>query len=100
MGAYINTPTSRAIGKADDLIENYGGRELPERPSAIGNLDPDEVLVAVVDNGAFDAAMVCYNGGQFDRTGNPSDPRPARYIVVKREAIIDYVDEPYRELVR
>lgn len=96
MGAYINAPEMGFHGKADVLIEKYGGVEV----------DPFEeintkshVKVFVVDNGAFEAAAIAYNPGQFARFTHPGDHRPVRVIKMLRIDAVKHCDPGYEECV-
>ncbi len=75
----INSKGERlpVTGKADFLIAD-GATELSMLPHV-----PDPCLVAVVENGHFDAACICDEQYRVDRAHNAiaaGDPRPVRFL--------------------
>jgi hypothetical protein len=56
------------------------------------------VLVSVVDNGGFEAALVCDNEFDYGRVYRSwqegEDPRPVRFFLIKREWARQMADKP------
>lgn len=83
MGYYIQGP---AKGKAGMLIKEHGARVL----SALEDVEKiinegKEGIVAVVDNGSFEAAGFCYNADEFKAFCDPTDPRPITFLAMDRK---------------
>jgi hypothetical protein len=84
MGYYIN-PTN--MSKEQWLREN--GVEVP-KPIAKHHPAGDELVVCLVDNGAFTAAGIAYDDGERDAFMYP-DSRPMRWYLVKRELLKEWL---------
>lgn len=96
MGAYINTPEMGWRGKADILIRKYQATEMSS-PNEL--IEPDEVVVSVVDNGPFEAAAVAYSQSELVRFQHPNDDRPKRWLRMPRTEAAKHVDQGYEKLV-
>lgn len=90
MGNYLNQkPNGDPLPqeKSPDLAA-FCDEEVKELP-AFDLIPHGLVLVVCVDNGAFEAALVCDNEHDYGRvkrsTVNPSDGRPVRFFLIKRE---------------
>lgn len=71
-------------------------KELPEFDAIPDSL----ILIAVVSNGGFEAAMVCDMRKEWERVkhgiANPADTRPLRLFLIKREWVRQMADKPLR----
>lgn len=85
MGYYIETTCGGHKGKAQHFIKEHGAGPM----TAPEFIDPSTgyVTVCVVDNGAWEAALVCYDERQFARTMNPHDLRPRRHLRMKCDVV-------------
>lgn len=86
---YINKlPNGTPLGNEKGFhIASFCDEELTELPEL--NLVPEGlVLVCVVDNGAFEAAMICDNEYDWNRVKtaiDKGDQRPTRFFLLKKE---------------
>lgn len=99
MGNYINKkPDGNPIGyEKVTYLASIADEELPSIPEF--SLIPDGlVLVSVVDNGGWDAALICdteYDALRVKRgvdTGH--DTREQHYFLIKREWVRQMADKP------
>lgn len=84
MGFYIETGTSH--GKADFLVAECGAKPFN------GVKEPSDVLVCVVDNGAFDAAAIVYDNNEFDQfsVSSRGDNRPKTWLLITKEQALAF----------
>jgi hypothetical protein len=56
------------------------------------------ILISVVDNGSFEAALVCDNEFDYARViqtlNSGEDPRPVRFFLIKREWVRQMAEHP------
>ena len=79
MGYYIEGPNK---GKGDNLISQYGAREIYQ-PIEFSDIPVGMSLVVVVDNGLFEAAGYCYDKREFKVfTDTSEDHRPRRFYLM------------------
>ena len=92
MGYYIEVPKSK--GKAQQVVELYGGRVAPYPPS-FEDITPDEAIICVVDNGPFEAAGFAYDQDELYRFTNIDGRRRTWVIMSRRKAckLTDYEEE-------
>jgi hypothetical protein len=68
-------------------------------PPALELIPEGMVLVAIVDNGGFEAALVCDNEHDHSRVTKNwvrgEDPRPQRFFIVKRDWAKQMTDDPF-----
>ena len=88
MGYYIECYMSTR--KAVQIVDDYGGRII-EKPASFHAIPDDQLLICVVENGFFDAAVVCYNEDEFEEFGYPDDTRPKTWVLLKRETVLKLV---------
>lgn len=77
-------------------IAAFCDEELKELP-AFETIPHGLVLVSVVDNGPFEAALVCdteYDLNRVKRSIESGDPRPVRFFLVKREWARQMAEHP------
>ena len=79
MGYYIEGP---AIGKAQHIIDNHGGRSVTASEAA--QLVESHGVIAVKNNGRFEAAAFCFNAKEFQEFSDPYDFRPTSFVVIDR----------------
>lgn len=98
MGNYLNRkPNGLPLGfeKASDIIA-FCDEEISEVPEF--DLIPHGlVLICVVDNGAFEAALVADTRHEVDvvkKSIASGDDRPMRFFLVKREWVRQMADKP------
>jgi hypothetical protein len=91
-------PNGEPLGneKSPDLAA-FCDEELTELPPF--NLIPEGlILISVVDNGTFEAALVCDNEFDYSRVqraqSSGEDPRPVRFFLVKREWVRQMAEHP------
>ncbi len=83
MGYYIETGT--AHGKANIIAKKFNGEVLPKAPNSYSDIPEKKAVIAVVDNGIFEAAGFCYSEEEFKAFTNPQDRRPMQYVLIDRE---------------
>lgn len=85
MGYYIQTKEN--LHKADQLLCAYP--EIKDVTGTTFSFDASgaTVLVCVVENGFFDAAVVCYCGEEY-KEFKRNDGRPKRWLVLPRALAI------------
>lgn len=84
MGSYIQAGDSNSTW----LLQN--GTELdepPQWPPPAGQL-----YVCLVENFAFDAALICYCASELDVTKRPEDPRPKTWFTVSLSLLLTVSD--------
>lgn len=80
MGYYIET--GERFGKADYLKEHHAAEVVCR--SETFHLFPDKDIVAVVDNGHFEAAAFAYSLAELETFTRVSDPRPVVYLALPK----------------
>lgn len=80
MGYYIQTALHN--NKALQIAHAYDG-VIVEKPKRFADIPTGLALIAVVDNGPFEAAAFCYDEEEFRDFTDPSDERPKTYVVMK-----------------
>ena len=84
MGYYIQTPEN--LNKVEQLIKLHDATWalLYDRYE---DIPKDKALIAVVQNGAFDAALFIPDKQEFDyiKRAMPTDPRPCSYVLMDRK---------------
>ncbi len=81
MGYYIEVPEDS--GKAQQIVELYGGRIVP-RPPSFEDITPDEAIICVVDNGPFEAAAFAYSQEELNAFSF-YDERPRVWVIMSRQ---------------
>ena len=83
MGYYIEVPEDK--GKAQQILDLFGGRILPEAP-AFEDAGANEAIICVVDNGSFEAAAFCYNPDELRVFKEPDQgqQRPRTWLIIDR----------------
>jgi hypothetical protein len=97
MGYYLQT--NNVHNKAQDLIEEYGGINT-HPPNSLSEVPLSRVLVCVVDNGPFEAALVVVDDAELKAASNPRDYRPKKWIALYQpDKVFDAakVPEQYRK---
>lgn len=91
MGMYIdNDTTGKALDpheKSAHLTEQYGKLGHADISMGTGVRIDGKVLVCVVDNGAFQAALICVNLRDLAAVLNMQDTRPKTFHLVPEEDI-------------
>ena len=82
MGCHIE-PTDKS--KLQWLIDN--AVTVPRGLLDFDLVDPDGVLVCLVNNGTFHAAGVCFNKAEFEAFRNPRDARPKVWFIARRSKV-------------
>jgi hypothetical protein len=83
MGYYIQTDYNH--GKAQEIAEKYNGVLLASAPKTYEDIPAGKALIAVVNNGAFEAAGFCYDASEFACFTDPRDSRSCRYVLIDRD---------------
>jgi hypothetical protein len=81
MGRYIEVPQPK--NKADQIIALYGATELPDLPNW-EEVPYDKALIAVVQNGNWDAALYVEDPYQYFRVACDQTERPVRFLYMDR----------------
>lgn len=85
MGKYVNPPGQT---KEQWLNSECYGEPLPEAPIAdISELPPDLMLVCLVQNPMFSAALVVDNQRDWEAVMDPTDTRPKTFYLVDADKI-------------
>jgi hypothetical protein len=86
MGYYIQVPENE--GKAQQLVGLHGATILPMRPEAFEDVPEGQALICVVDNGAFEAAALCYSREEFIEFTSPDvttgHQRPRTWVLMAK----------------
>ncbi len=93
MGYYINPPNETK----EEFLEREASLLSDEDMGFSLFLDNDDALVCLIDNGIFTAAGVVYNVTEFHAFTDPTDPRPKRWYIIKRDKLWDVSDPGLRE---
>jgi len=91
VGYYIQGPTR---GKGLFLQAQHGAMEVPPHVAASAVHSIDTIPVCVVDNGAFEAAGVAYDGEEFEAFCLMGDARPKKWYVMNRQLAYDLCNFP------
>lgn len=83
MGYYIQTP-GHCLGKAAIIAKAYQGQVLDGPPAQYSDIPTGKALIAVVDNGLFEAAAFAYDEKEFKVFTDPEDDRPVTYLLIDR----------------
>lgn len=94
MGYYIQTPQN--LDKAEQIVHLFGGVIIPQ-PKSLDEVPADKALIAVVSNGAFDAAGLVYDQLEFREFTSPRDPRPKKYVLVDKALAHEMAGYPGNE---
>jgi hypothetical protein len=93
MGVYVEVRDQGQLhGKANTLKLELGARRVPEMPLLIP--EGDEALICVVDNGAFEAAYLCYQQWDLDRVirnKENGDDRPTTFLIAPRRPAFEAI---------
>jgi hypothetical protein len=81
MGYYIQGP---ARGKAQFIVENYGGKIVTREVAEQALSSHDEAPIVVLDNGPFEAAGFAFCQGEWEEFVEPTDPRKKVFVVMPR----------------
>jgi hypothetical protein len=84
MGYYIQTEGTH--NKAAAIARRYNGEVLSRPPISYQAIPEGKAVIAVVDNGPFEAAGFCFNESEFKVFTNPNDRRPVQYVLIDRLA--------------
>lgn len=84
MGYYIETPLP--IAKALQLKELYGAESYS---GTFEDIPEGKVVVAVIQNGPFDAAGICYDADEFEAFSEADDPRPKDLLLLDKDKAIE-----------
>jgi len=82
MGYYIDPETETK----EQFLQRVGRR----LPSATAPVEPEELLVCLVDNGFFSAAGIMYGPHEIQEFNDPRDFRPKSWWAVSREDLKPY----------
>jgi len=85
MGYYIEVPNKK--GKAQQIVELHGGRIVAGVPS-FKDISPDEAIICVLDNGAWEAAGFAYDEKELEEFAAPDffgHQRPREWLIMSRE---------------
>ena len=82
MGYYVQVPNDH--GKAEQIRDLHGG-EIVEQPESYQAIPEGKGLIAIVDNGPFEAAGFCYDENEFVAFTDPRDTRPQKYVLLDRK---------------
>lgn len=81
MGYYIQGPT---FGKGEYLHEKYGAIEISAPPRTLADINVDVSLICIVDNGAFEAALVVFSDRELYEVTRP-DGRLRSWMLMDKD---------------
>jgi hypothetical protein len=95
MGIYIEVPDK--IYKAEQIIMLYGAEKITPHPTEIQRRDlsfvpEDKVLVCVVNNISFEAALIVGDDGELDRVASSiedGDNRKLEWLLIDKQTVIE-----------
>lgn len=82
MGYYIQT--DGIYDKAAWIARHYNGEILATPPNCYKDIPAGKAIIAVVNNGPFEAAGFCFNESEFNTFTDPRDLRPIKYVLMDR----------------
>jgi len=82
MGYYIQAPS--AHGKAEYLAAEHAADILGVPPASYAAIPEDKALIAVVDNGLFEAAAYVHSEPEFTAFSRLDDPRPRTWLLMDK----------------
>jgi hypothetical protein len=85
MGFYVET--GQAKGKAKYLVDNYGAQLLEESPVSLLDLEVDQGLVCVIDNGIFEVAAHCYSDYELNEFRFDGAMRPRLWLTMDKDIL-------------
>jgi hypothetical protein len=88
MGYYLNARLGK-FNKVRDIKHFYGAQEISLKDIPLWNQIPeDKIMIAVVENGVFDAALVCVdrNEHNFIKETIHKDDRPITLLLMDRKS--------------
>lgn len=85
MGYYIQTPRNQF--KAEQMVDSFGAEILHGVDKPVWKDIPDsKALICVVDNGAFEAAALCYSEDELEAfLPTETDKRPRVWVVMDKD---------------
>lgn len=84
MGIYVNPQNkSKEVWIQENVKRTYGRTP----PSSLSDLDSDEALICLVDNGMFTAAAVAYSDNELRCFSELGDDRPKAWFTVCKESL-------------
>ena len=83
MGYYIETGSTH--NKAEIIAKKFNGEVLMKAPMSYCDIPAGKAVIAVVDNGPFEAAGFCFSEDEFIVFTDPTDPRQRSYVLIGRE---------------
>lgn len=97
MGYYIQVPENK--GKAQQLVDLHDATILPMRPEAFEDVPEGQALICVVDNGAFEAAALCYSREEFVAFTSPDTTsgyqRPRTWVLMAKDLAHEVAEYPH-----
>jgi hypothetical protein len=90
MGYYLNHPEISNWEKAAQLRSKFGA-EVVDKPD-LSTLTEDKALICVVENGFFDAVLLCYNQRELDDALHPGDARPKVFMIMDKAVAHEMAD--------
>lgn len=88
MGYYINPP---GYSKEEFLMKNGIFIQQSELPTDFTDFPNDCLPVALLDNGPFTAAGICYDPREYQVFKNVKLGRPIQWFLVKKELLEPYL---------
>jgi hypothetical protein len=84
LGYYIEVPNR--FNKAEQLVKIHKARILNHTPDW-NEAKPDEAIICVVDNRAFEAAAFCYSPRELDefKADMIGTQRPRKWLIMDRK---------------
>lgn len=92
MGYYIETPES--TGKAEQLVLLHEAEQLSD-VMAFAEVPDGKALICVVENGAFDAAALCYSEAEHVAFNDVMDARPRSWLLMDKATAHQLASYPY-----
>jgi len=81
MGYYIEVPSNK--NKAQQIVASYDGEIIQGAPISFQHIPQGKAAICVVDNGAFEAALFCYDKEELAVAKDTrEDPRQRTWLLI------------------
>lgn len=98
MGCYIPCGDGQAFFKAAYLVNHHGALQVQE-PESFEDIAPSKVVVCVIENGAFEAAGVCYDALELREFKYDGTRRARTWLLMDKAVVRDLVPLAYQEFL-
>lgn len=95
MGIYLNPKDT----SKEKWLQQHATRTFGHNAPSINEVEDNEAIVCLVDNGMFTAAAVAYSQSEIDAFQSPGDDRPKIWLVVNKPDLMEACPE-YASFIR